>query len=104
MSGKYKMTILYLLFEFRTLRFNELQREIGTIPFKTLSATLKELESNSLVERTDFSQVPPRVEYSLTPKAYSLIPVLDTMCIWGEDNFVSEFPDDFISCSRREKE
>ncbi|WP_046226129.1 winged helix-turn-helix transcriptional regulator [Paenibacillus dauci] len=96
-SGKYKMTILYFLSELHTVRFNELQRSIGKIPFKTLSLTLKELEADGLVKRVEFPQVPPKVEYSLTPKAKSLIPVLDAMCIWGEENFESESNSELIT-------
>ncbi|MEK5026769.1 MULTISPECIES: winged helix-turn-helix transcriptional regulator [Paenibacillus] len=88
-SGKYKMTILYYLSENKIVRFNELQRGIGTIPFKTLSVMLKELEADSLVRREKFPQIPPKVEYSLTERGQSLIPVMDMMCTWGEENFVS---------------
>jgi len=87
-NGKYKMTILYYLSENKIVRFNELQRGIGTIPFKTLSVMLKELEADCLVRREEFPQIPPKVEYSLTEKGQSLIPVLDMMCTWGEKNFV----------------
>lgn len=57
-SGKYKMTILYYLSENKIVRFNELQRGIGTIPFKTLSVMLKELEADCLVRREEFPQIP----------------------------------------------
>lgn len=86
-GGKYKMVILYLLTENPpAVRFNELQRLIGTISYKTLSLTLKELEADKLIIRTEYPQIPPKVEYSLSEKGKSLIPVLDTMCIWGEKN------------------
>lgn len=57
-SGKYKMTILYYLSENKIVRFNELQRGIGTIPFKTLSVMLKELEADCLVRREEFPRFP----------------------------------------------
>lgn len=86
-GGKYKMIILYWLSEYGpVLRFNELKRSIGTISFKTLSATLKELEMDDLVIRKEYPQIPPKVEYSLSKRGKSLIPVLDTMCRWGEKN------------------
>lgn len=86
-GGKYKMIILYWLAEFGpVLRFNELKRSIGTISFKTLSATLKELEADDLIIRKEYPQIPPKVEYSLSKRGKSLIPVLDTMCEWGEKN------------------
>ena len=85
-NGKYKMTILYTLMEFGTVRFNELQKYIGSISYKTLSATLKELEADRLVHREEYPQIPPKVEYSLTSRGKSLIPILDGLCEWGEKN------------------
>lgn len=85
-SGKYKMTILYTLSEFGVVRFNEMKRYIGGVSFKTLSTTLKELEADGLVHREEYPQVPPKVEYSLTRRGQSLMPLLDGMCRWGEEN------------------
>ncbi|MGI6052453.1 MAG: winged helix-turn-helix transcriptional regulator [Bilifractor sp.] len=83
-NGKYKMTILYTLMEFGVVRFNEMQRYIGGISFKTLSSTLKELQRDGLVHREEYPQVPPKVEYSLTERGKSLMPILDQMCEWGD--------------------
>ncbi|MGI6737528.1 MAG: winged helix-turn-helix transcriptional regulator [Anaerovoracaceae bacterium] len=83
-NGKYKMTILYTLMEFGVVRFNEMKRYIGGISYKTLSATLKELEKDRLVNRKEYPQVPPKVEYSLTERGKSLMPILDQMCEWGD--------------------
>ena len=85
-SGKYKMTILYTLMAFEVVRFNEMKRYIGDISFKTLSNALKELEADDLIHREEYPQIPPKVEYSLTPRGKSLFPVLDAMCIWGDEN------------------
>lgn len=85
-NGKYKMTILYTLMEFGMVRFNEMKKYIGGISFKTLSSTLKELESDRLVHREEYPQIPPKVEYSLTERGKSLIPILDAMCEWGDRN------------------
>lgn len=85
-NGKYKMTILYTLMEFGVVRFNEMKKYIGTISYKTLSATLKELECDRLVHREEYPQIPPKVEYSLTERGRSLIPILDAMCDWGEEH------------------
>ncbi|RUT31940.1 transcriptional regulator [Paenibacillus zeisoli] len=82
-GGKWKMVIMYLLAEGQTVRFNELKRQIGTITYKTLSSQLKELEADGMVIRTEYPQVPPKVEYSLTDKAESLLPVLEGLCEWG---------------------
>ncbi len=83
-NGKYKMTILYTLMEFGIVRFNEMKKYIGEISYKTLSSTLKELEADGLINRKEYPQIPPKVEYSLTEKGKSLIPILDGMCEWGD--------------------
>ena len=85
-NGKYKMTILYVLAEFEIVRFNEIKKYIEEISYKTLSATLKELEADKLVHREEYPQIPPKVEYSLTERGRSLMPILDRMCEWGERN------------------
>lgn len=85
-SGKYKMTILYGLAEFGVVRFNEIKKYIEKISYKTLSATLKELEADKLVHREEYPQIPPKVEYSLTERGKSLIPILNAICDWGEEN------------------
>lgn len=86
-GGKYKMIILYWLNENQpVMRFNELKRCIGTISFKTLSNTLKELEKDNLIIRKEYPQIPPKVEYSLSNKGKSLMPVLDKMCRWGNQH------------------
>lgn len=83
-SGKYKMVILYCLMEFEVVRYNEMKRYIGSISHKTLSAALKELERDGLISRTEYPQIPPKVEYRLSGKGRSLMPVLDGLCVWGE--------------------
>ncbi len=85
-GGKWKMLIIYILAEHQTVRFNDLKRKIGAITFKTLSAQLKELEADGIVSRKEYPQIPPKVEYSLTTKAETLLPVLEQLCEWGEKN------------------
>lgn len=85
-NGKYKMIILYCLMEFAPVRFNDMRRYIKTISDKTLSLNLKELEASGLISRKEYPQIPPKVEYTLTPKGKSLMDVLDQLCIWGEEN------------------
>jgi DNA-binding HxlR family transcriptional regulator len=83
-NGKYKIIILYYLTAFEVVRFNEMKRYIGTVSFKTLSLSLKELESDGLIIRKEYPQIPPKVEYSLSAHGKSLIPILEAMCEWGE--------------------
>ena len=85
-GGKYKMTVLYALYiNNKPIRYNQLKRMVGNISFKTLTNTLKELEGDQLINRKEYPQVPPKVEYSLSEKGLSLIPVLDAICYWGEE-------------------
>lgn len=65
-------------------RFCELQKEAGGINPRTLSARLDELEAAGIVQKQSFSEVPPRVEYLLTPKGRDLLPILECMVEWGE--------------------
>ena len=85
-SGKHKMVILYCLMEFEAVRFNELKRYLKKISDKTLSTNLKELESDRLIIRTEYPQIPPKVEYRLSERGKSLMAVLDQLCTWGEEN------------------
>ena len=85
-QGKYKMFILYTLMEFEVVRFNEMQKYIGSITYKTLSSTLKQLEADGLIHRKEYPQIPPKVEYRLTECGRSLIPILDQMCAWGNQH------------------
>lgn len=89
-SGKHKMVILYCLMEFETVRFNELKRYLKSISDKTLSTNLKELETDRLIIRTEYPQIPPKVEYSLSERGKSLMTVLDQLRVWGEKNKMTD--------------
>ena len=82
--------ILYCLMEFETVRFNELKRYLKTISDKTLSTNLKELEADKLIIRTEYPQIPPKVEYTLSERGKTLMTVLDQLCVWGEENRLTE--------------
>ena len=85
-SGKHKMVILYCLMEFEPVRFNELKRYLKTVSDKTLSMNLKQLQADRLIVRTEYPQIPPKVEYRLSGRGRSLMAVLDQLCVWGEEN------------------
>ena len=85
-----KSHILYCLMEFETVRFNELKRYLKTISDKTLSTNLKELEADKLIVRTEYPQIPPKVEYTLSERGKTLMTVLDQLCVWGEENRLTE--------------
>ncbi len=81
-SGKWKVMIVYYLLK-DTKRFNQLQRDLNGITHRSLSKQLKEMEKDGLVIRNDYGEIPPRVEYSLSPLGRSLDPVLMSMHEWG---------------------
>ena len=82
-SDKWKVLILRDLMN-GTLRFGELKKSIGHVTQKVLTAHLRQMEASGLLTRKVYAEVPPRVEYSLTPLGRSLKPILDSMWAWGE--------------------
>ena len=86
-SGKYKLVIMYWLANHKeVMRYSEIKRCMGNISHKTLSATLKEMEADRLIVRKEYPQIPPKVEYSLSERGKSLVPVLVAMCKWGGEH------------------
>lgn len=83
-GGKWKASILWHL-SHDTLRFSNLQRLFSDTTRKMLTQQLRELESDGLVHREVYPQVPPKVEYSLTDKGRSIYPILELMCAWGRE-------------------
>lgn len=81
-GGKWKVLILYYL-NTEIRRFNELQRLLGGITQRMLTLQLRELERDGIVHREVYPQVPPKVEYSLTPFGQTLMPVIEAMHQWG---------------------
>ena len=85
-GGKWKPLVIYQLKD-GTLRFNEIvSRVTPKITQRMLTKELREMETDGLVIRKVYPQVPPKVEYSLTEKAESLIPILDQLCDWGSEH------------------
>jgi len=85
-AGKWKPLILYFLAQDGPTRYGELRRAIRDVSDKVLIQQLKDLEADDLVKRTDHKEVPPRVDYSLTPLGLSLAQALVPLCSWGTAN------------------
>jgi len=85
-AGKWKPLILYFLAQGGPTRYGELRRAVRDASDKMLIQQLKELEADELVKRTDYKEVPPRVDYSLTPLGRSLAEALTPLCAWGAEN------------------
>ena len=90
-GGKCKPLILYMLITDGTKRFKELMGSITQISQKTLTNQLRELEADGMISRKAFSEIPPRVEYSITEKGGSIFPILNAMCTWGHLNMDEKF-------------
>ena len=82
-GGRWKPVILFHLLESEMMRFNEMKRTIEGITQRMLTKQLRELESDGIVERTVYAEVPPRVEYRLTHCGKTLQPILHAMHQWG---------------------
>ena len=80
------MHILFWLWKKEVMRYSEIKRELGKVTHKMLSTQLKELERDGLVIRREYPQVPPKVEYSLTEKGQSIMPILQEICKWGHEH------------------
>ena len=86
MSDKWSLLIIYTLSLTPVLRFGELKNAIPDISQKMLSVTLRTLEEDGFIDRKMYAEIPPRVEYSLTPRAHSLLPHIMTLIAWAKDN------------------
>ena len=85
-AGKWKPLILYFVAQSGPTRYGDLRRAVRDVSDKMLIQQLKELEADGLVKRTDYKEIPPRVDYSLTPLGLSLAAALVPLCSWGTEN------------------
>ncbi|OPY99425.1 transcriptional regulator [Bradyrhizobium sacchari] len=85
-AGKWKPLILYFLAQDGPIRYGELRRAVRDVSDKVLIQQLRELEADGLVKRTDYKEVPPRVDYSLTTLGHSLAQALVPLCAWGTEH------------------
>lgn len=85
-GDKWSLLVLYSLQHMEPVRFKELQRQIPDISQKSLTQTLRTLEEDGFVSREVFPEVPPRVEYSLTARAHSFLPLVENMINWAKEN------------------
>ena len=86
LGGKWKLLILWYVAHYRMQRFGELSRRLPGITQSTLTKQLRELEGDGFLHREVYPEVPPRVEYTLTPMGGSFVPILEQMVRWGEEH------------------
>ena len=82
-GGKWKLQIIWNIYVFKVIRYNELKRNVNGITNMMLSKSLKELEHNKIITRKQYEEIPPRVEYSLTSNGLELLTVLKELEKWG---------------------
>jgi len=97
-GDKWSLLVLYSLQDKESVRFKELQRMIPDISQKSLTQTLRTLEEDGFVHREVFPEVPPRVEYNLTERAYSFLPLVGNMIAWAKENMEEIVADRKKSC------
>lgn len=88
LNGKWKLRIIWELNQQETIRFNELQRRLNGISSVMLSKSLEELEKNQIVNRRQYNEIPPKVEYSLTSLGKAIDPALRALGNWGTQAYI----------------
>lgn len=95
-GGKWKSRIICVLSVKECMRYNEIRKELGNITDAVLAAMLKELIEADMIDRKQYNEIPPKVEYSLTIKGKSVLPILQSICIWSrnhnEENIEKKLP------------
>jgi DNA-binding HxlR family transcriptional regulator len=89
---KWKLPIMWYLFENDFTRYNELKRKVKGITNMMLTKSLKELEEHNLIIRIQYETIPPKVEYSLTERGKQLLPALNELSKWGEEQLKLDKP------------
>lgn len=85
-GDKWSLLVLYTLEQEPSMRFSALRKNIPDISQKMLTVTLRTLEEDGFVRRDIYAEIPPRVEYSLTPRAHSLLPHINGVIAWAKEN------------------
>ena len=99
-GGKWKSRIICVLAEKNMLRYSGIRKEMTNITNAVLSATLKELIADQIVERKQYNEIPPRVEYFLTEKGLSVVPILKSICMWSGAYHKEENENTLTQCQK----
>ena len=91
--SKWSLLVIYVMNQSESIRFNALNRAIPDISQKVLTSTLRSLEADGFVTRQVYAEVPPRVEYSLTDRARSFLPLVESMIKWAQNNMAGILKD-----------
>lgn len=99
-GGKWKSRIICVLAAQETLRYSQLRAELANITDAVLASTLKSLIANDMVRRKQYDEIPPRVEYALTEKGASVVPILQSICRWSGIFYKEETDTPLFQCQR----
>ena len=99
-GGKWKSRVICVLAEKQVLRYSEIRREMANITDAVLASTLKELISDDIISRKSYDEIPPRVEYSLTDKGISVVPILKSICRWSGAYHKEDNENTLLQCQR----
>lgn len=99
-GGKWKSRVICVLAAKETLRYSALRKEMTNITDSVLAATLKELIADGIIRRIQFNEIPPRVEYSLTDKGRSVVPILQSICKWSGAYHKDDNENTLLQCQK----
>ncbi len=99
-GGKWKSRIICVLAGKKKLRYSEIRKEMCNITDAVLASTLKELIKDGIVNRKSYDEIPPRVEYSLTKKGESVVPILQNICSWSDAFYREENEHTLTQCQK----
>ena len=99
-GGKWKSRIICVLAEKQILRYSGLRKEMMNITDAVLASTLKELIADQIVNRQSYDEIPPRVEYSLTEKGRSVVPILQSICEWAGLFYKESSDQTMVQCQK----
>ncbi len=89
-GGKWKSRIICVLSAKDFMRYNQIKKELSNITDAVLASMLKDLIKDEIIDRKQYNEIPPRVEYSLTQKGKSVLPILQSICKWSQENVNSQ--------------
>ncbi|MEF2614516.1 helix-turn-helix domain-containing protein [Faecalibacillus faecis] len=99
-GGKWRSRIICVLFAHKKLRYSEIRKEMYNITDAVLASTLKDLIEDGLIDRKSYDEIPPRVEYSLTEKGISVVPILQSVCKWAGVFYKEDNENEMTQCQK----
>ena len=99
-GGKWKSRIICVLASKKCLRYSEIRNEMVNITDAVLASTIKELVNDGIVNRKSYDEIPPRVEYSLTEKGNSVVPILQSICKWSGAYYCGDSENTLRQCQK----